>query len=478
MKRKQIYIGAAFMYLAALLTTSCEHSDQEVRVSSISGIAVSPGTVAQGGTVELIVTTVAVGDPTFLWSTSIGVLSDPQNDTTDWTAPDSPGAYVISVVVTDDLGTSVETVNVAVDTYIPAVDPHYLGVTNCVQCHSSMVSEWKETSHAEAIPTLAAIYQDNNPSCLPCHTVGYDPAIANGGYDEVPVERLANVQCENCHGPASNHNGNPAGIDISYDANTCGVCHEDEHHPYLEEWEESAHARSLTAAGGMVTTNNGCLKCHVSQAFVQFVKTGTTPTVEELGTNMDPLTCQTCHDPHSADQPHQLRIANVDLICGECHTSGSISDVNDPGSPHHPQWNMLHGTDGLEYAGETYEDSPHMFVVEGKCGACHVSMVSFSSAGPAKTGHTFEPELRACTTCHPSATDFNVNDVQTEITALLNQLHVELDAASVTDSLTVAFLQAQYNYGFVESDASHGVHNFKYAKKLLETSLANFTPTP
>ena len=60
MKRKPIYMGVAYIFIAALLATSCEHSDQEVRVSNISDITVNPGTVAQGGTVELIVVTDAV----------------------------------------------------------------------------------------------------------------------------------------------------------------------------------------------------------------------------------------------------------------------------------------------------------------------------------------------------------------------------------------------------------------------------------
>ena len=45
---------------------------------------------------------------------------------------------------------------------------------------------------------------------------------------------------------------------------------EKEINPFVEEWEESAHATSLTAAGGMVANNNGCIKCHVSEAFVGF----------------------------------------------------------------------------------------------------------------------------------------------------------------------------------------------------------------
>jgi predicted CXXCH cytochrome family protein len=304
--------------------------------------------------------------------------------------------------------------------------------------------------------------------------VGYDPDINNGGYDEVPVARLANVSCENCHGPGSEHNGDPNGIAVSFDANTCGSCHQDEHHPYIEEWSMSAHATSLESAGGIVTQNPNCIKCHISEAFVASLKTGTTPEIEDLP-SMNPINCMTCHDPHSHASDGQLRIASVDLVCGECHTSGSIADVEDPGTPHHSQWNMLHGTDGLEYQEFEYPDSPHQFVVEGKCASCHVSMEPFGGEGsPAKTGHTFEPELRACLTCHPNSTDFDINGVQTSITLLTEELRAKLDAAGDTES--IAFKQASYNLEFVEADASHGVHNYKYTKALLESSITNFNP--
>lgn len=463
--------------LASFLAFSCTHDDEVPRLTTISGITATPTSVSQGGTIELVVSIDAEGFASILWYSSQGELSDPQNDTTSWVAPDSPGVYTVSVVVTDDFGSHVGTIDVGVDTYVSTESPHYRGASSCTQCHSERVSVWSNTNHADAIATLEAIGQDENTRCLECHTVGYDIAKNNGGYDEIPVERLASVQCENCHGPASDHIANPSGSTYAgnYDANTCGQCHQDEHHPYLEEWEESEHATSLTAAGGFVTQNPSCLKCHVSEAFVAFIKTGSTPGPTELAT-MNPINCQSCHDPHSDEEDHQLRLGNVDLICGECHTSGSIANVDDPGEPHHPQWNMLHGTDGLEYDGITYNNSPHFTVVEGKCGSCHVSMEPYSSGSPAKTGHTFDAELRACTTCHPGDTNFDVNGVQTEITSLLAQLHAELDAATVADSATVAFKQALYNYEFVEADGSHGVHNYKYAKKLLESSIADFQP--
>ena len=473
MKKNLLLIAAIIGYFSAYLL-SCEHDDKGLDATSIKSITATPTSISQGGTLTLTIESEPVGTATFLWNSALGEFSDPQNDTTEWKAPAEPGIYVISVVVTDDLGTNVGSVNVGVDVYIPEESPSYVGLSNCAQCHQEVTHEWEGTAHAEAIETLEGIFQDGNTRCLTCHTVGHDPDIANGGFDEVPIGDLADVGCESCHGPGSEHNGDLAGIDVSFDANTCGTCHQDEHHPYIEEWSASAHATSLESAGGFVVQNQNCVKCHVSEAFVEFTKTGETPLIEDLK-SMNPINCQSCHDPHSATGKGQLRIASVDLVCGECHTAGSIDDLNDPGTPHHSQWNMLHGTDGVEYAGVEYIDSPHQFVVEGKCASCHVSMVPFMGEGAAaKTGHTFEAELRACTTCHPSATDFDVNGVQTEIIALLAQLKGELDAA--TDTESVPYKQALYNLEFVEADASNGVHNFKYAKALLESSINDFNP--
>ena len=123
MKNKQLIFGATIFFVA-LLTISCKHDDQIIQTSNIANIVASPATIIQGGTTQLIVVTQAQGTTGILWSSSDGELESPQNDTTNWKAPDSPGNYVISVIVTDDLGNSVGTVNVGVDVYVPAVSPH------------------------------------------------------------------------------------------------------------------------------------------------------------------------------------------------------------------------------------------------------------------------------------------------------------------------------------------------------------------
>ena len=73
-------------------------------------------------------------------------------------------------------------------------------------CHSNKHATWSATLHAGALDTLAAIGQNANPACLPCHTVGFGET---GGFiDEATTPGLAGVQCEHCHGGASEHVAN------------------------------------------------------------------------------------------------------------------------------------------------------------------------------------------------------------------------------------------------------------------------------
>ena len=44
------------------------------------------------------------------------------------------------------------------------------------------------------------------------------------------VAHLANIQCENCHGPGSLHFGANDKMEITLDQGMCGRCHEDGHY--------------------------------------------------------------------------------------------------------------------------------------------------------------------------------------------------------------------------------------------------------
>ena len=97
--------------------------------------------------------------------------------------------------------------------------------------------------------------------------------------------------------------------------------------------------------------------------------------------------------------------------------------------------------------------------------------------------HTFEPDVDNCQTCHADLEDFDRNGVQTEVEAMLEELHELLVAEGllteeghpVVGLYPEAQAWALWNYIFVaEEDGSLGVHNSKYTIDLLEASIAAF----
>ena len=122
MKKNILLIAAIIGYCSAYLL-SCEHDDDGLNISSIKSVVATPNSISQGGTLTLTIDADPEGTASILWNSAKGSFSDAQNDTTQWIAPDEPGIYVLSVVLTDDLGSSVATVNVGVDVYIPEDSP-------------------------------------------------------------------------------------------------------------------------------------------------------------------------------------------------------------------------------------------------------------------------------------------------------------------------------------------------------------------
>jgi hypothetical protein len=236
-------------------------------------------------------------------------------------------------------------------------------------CHNGTIAsdnfkDWKQSGHA-------AIFTKNinDPNghwaiaCAQCHSVGYDPKATNGGFDEaVKVEnwtvpphgdvgywtgmlsknpktaKLANIQCENCHGPneGSTLHGNkildPARISVS--ADVCGSCHgEPPRHVRFQQWEGSGHANFEVAIDEATVENRGataghCGRCHSAQGFLSWIAQGDltkqiqgakgNATVDELKalgltkSTVQPQTCVVCHDPH--DPGHSSSLPNTATV--------------------------------------------------------------------------------------------------------------------------------------------------------------------
>jgi hypothetical protein len=90
----------------------------------------------------------------------------------------------------------------------------YLGVKKCKACHIKQYKSWMKTSMATSFENLkagikaeekkkAGLDADKDytadADCLRCHTTGYGKP---GGFKSIAeTPNLANVQCEECHGP-------------------------------------------------------------------------------------------------------------------------------------------------------------------------------------------------------------------------------------------------------------------------------------
>ena len=89
----------------------------------------------------------------------------------------------------------------------------YVGAEKCGECHTKAFAKWSETGHASAFDSLRegrrGISRIFDPECLSCHVTGWHPQQVlryDSGYvnEKVSAHLLGN-QCENCHGPGSQH---------------------------------------------------------------------------------------------------------------------------------------------------------------------------------------------------------------------------------------------------------------------------------
>lgn len=290
---------------------------------------------------------------------------------------------------------------------------------------------------------------------------------------------------------------------------SCMNCHGDDNPVGLiqatAQWENSQHA------SGANTDRNysSCSGCHTSEGFIDLITTG-----ELAGGYNNPtaIHCFTCHAPHT-DGDLGLRVndpqtimdgTSYDIsagnICVACHQSRRnvneyVTDsvtLSGHWGPHHgPQGDMLFGSNGYEFAGWDYDDTgSHRTINEDGCVGCHVSGGtqnyqvgghSFAMRGTVDTEEILN--VAACNQCHDEGgeelEDFDYENIQTDITALLHDLEVLLEAAGyISEGHPVSGATptqdeagAVWNYLLVEEDRSWGVHNPGYMTDLLESSI-------
>jgi hypothetical protein len=344
---------------------------------------------------------------------------------------DVEGQYDLTLKATDANGNVGETTwTVYASTYVGVggLTGEAPSMPQCGTCHADKAKEWFATGHASMLTrglngTLSSHYGE---SCISCHTTGYDthPEAVNGGFDDLAAEAgwtfpaelkegvwdefvaqypqvaaMANIQCESCHGPGGLHTSemNPEKIGVSLNYGTCAQCHaEGPYHIYPVQWENSAHG-NVTSPGftsPIGPEETACVRCHSGVGFIDYVN-GVPE--EERRTDYQPITCAVCHDPHSAENPYQLRVYNTVTLpsgmevadagpaatCMTCHNGrrdgGAEGQVaagvagESFSTVHHGnnQAELMNMTGGYTWDA-TLPVSTHGNVVEGACIGCHM----------------------------------------------------------------------------------------------------------
>jgi hypothetical protein len=113
----------------------------------------------------------------------------------------------------------------------------------CSQCHTVQYLNWSNSAHAHATDPLPARALEFEADCLDCHATG---AKFGDATDKLKNARLQNVQCEQCHGPGSNHVAKPGkGYGrIASMQTVCASCHTNETSPGFDlqtAWAKIKH---------------------------------------------------------------------------------------------------------------------------------------------------------------------------------------------------------------------------------------------
>jgi predicted CXXCH cytochrome family protein len=306
--------------------------------------------------------------------------------------------------------------------------------TTCGNCHVDHQNKWVGTAHADAYATLVNSGNDQD-FCYRCHTVSENgnQVQSAAGWSTVQDTAYHDVQCESCHGPGAEHVETPDASDhplarvrvltadihtgnIDTDtataAGSCAECHSGAHHPFVDEWRESAHGRALYEEEGAIfiaDESPSCAPCHEGRAVLR--AWGVTTNYFErdsaagaAGPHLG-VTCAICHDPHNAQNEGQLRFPITsprfdENLCMKCHSRRYEPAPTSSRGPHAPQGAVLTGTAGWWPPGYdttavaathgTPEANPRL------CAGCHVNSFEVEDRlNPGETilstGHSFRP---------------------------------------------------------------------------------------
>ena len=351
----------------------------------------------------------------------------------------------------------------------PTVPPEETQVTSCGNCHATFQSGWSTTGHYDAWNGLQSS-PGAQDFCTPCHTISGlgSSTPPPGGYTTTQDTRYVDVQCESCHGTGWDHVNAPTTTaplaSIAVDTSTtngCDACHQDTHHPFVEEWLNSRHAVTSFASG-----REDCAPCHEGRAALERTFFSQNDYVEKFEPDaIQPIVCAVCHNPHGSDYDANLRAptdeGSTNHLCVRCHANrGTPPDEH---GPHAAQGLLLLNEDvgwippGTSIPTANAHGSP---TNEEMCVTCHVNMYEVDDSEGEflvnVVGHRFEAipcldsdgvptdgpcttddrDFSACAECHGSESSAQdaFEENWADINVLLDSLWVDTNNDSIMDA--------------------------------------------
>ncbi len=294
-------------------------------------------------------------------------------------------------------------------------------------------------------------------------------------------------------GPAGPPGPPPAAADL-----TCTECHNDT--TLIVSKEAQFRESSVHGTGEAFTRGEStdCAGCHGTEGAKARINAGLPPHDPSVVgvTNVSPFDCRTCHNIHTTytkadfaltggEAPVKLEMTGGTFdggagnLCANCHQIRNAQPTfkdgmlevtsNRFGTHHGVEAAMLLGEGGL---GVTGSPSPHYSAVKDTCVACHMGE---------EFNHTYTPVVARCQSCHTDAKNFDMDGVQTEVRAMVDELKAQFIKKGMMDAQTglwivpatypEAEVDAMWNYTFVVEDQSMGVHNSGLTKALLTQAL-------
>jgi len=351
----------------------------------------------------------------------------------------------------------------------------------CKTCHNSTVVQAKAIEYEHSLHfTGEAFEEGTRNNCAPCHShQGFLDVIKNNTPATIVVNPTDPTKYINNYVASASAIALPGAI-------SCFTCHSSLH----KEYESTEFMPLATTASVSMTMWGGSKSINFAQ------------TTSNL--------CAKCHQPRPITASSGALIDYSKLV-SEPATTYTLSSISYRTGVHYgAHAAMAAGVGGIEF-GTGYTNSAH--VAGASCTDCHMATPS-GLAG----GHSFNAtgNFAGCNTtgCHTSMSSSNATytAATADITTKLGELAAEINAigaghdilqkdpvdglyhgyfdiydqgsnptgywknpANGTPAfppLTNAQFGAVLNYQLVFRDASKGVHNYPYIKKLLENTLS------